>query len=408
MIILTAVGIALFVAGFILTGILLSPIYAFRSADAFEKGEKWFIIFTRRRPNRLMQRIKGTDSQGKPVDFIGIIPRGRTYRGETPAGKAAGLTKDNPDYWWLENEDNVLAKENNHRFAIVRLWVWYINLFSDVALVGLRILYDIDRYPIEKIRFHKKTGSEGKEEYTIDPPDTKEVSNHVRIAPFQWAVSIVGAETHDRVSWSLLLVVNVKSRNPWLTLHNHENWSQFLTSALVDSVVRGLRDLTLPDVVGLAKEGLSNEARDKIIRPVYEVERRLLTVIGLEFDRTADLDAADYSGAVQLLAVDPQFLNPADTLAFTQPWRAKQQAEEEVTLGKAEAERESTVIGAVAEKVKAYGEAGMFVQRMQALENAAKTGKSTIIFDTGDSKTSNIEKLLALQIEERLNKKEDE
>lgn len=399
--------IGAFLLGFAAVAFLFSPLYAFRSAEAFDKSngkEEWFVIFVRRRPNRLMQRIRGTGRSGRPLDFIGIVPPGRNFYGETQAGRSEGLTKDYPKYWELVEDASGARAPTGveiNRSWIIRLWMWYVNLFSDVVLVGVRKLYGIYTYPIEKIRYHKKTGSGGSDEYDIEPPNLDEVSNHVRITPFQWAVAILQAETHDRVSWTLLLVANLKSKNPWLTLHNHENWSQFVTSALVDSAMRGLRNLDIEDIVGLAEtDDLSDEARDKIIEPVYHIEPRLLQVVGLEFDRTVDLKAAGYSGGVQIVSIKVSLDTDEDRKAFRQPWRAEQEARAEVTLGKAEAKREGMVIDAVAKKVEKYGDAGMLVQRMQALENSAKTGKSTLVFDSG-SQTSNAEKLLALLVAER-------
>lgn len=393
-----------FFSAFALALAALSPLYAIRSADAFERGEKWLVIFVRRRPNRLMQRIKGSGSNGKPLDFIGIIPRGKTFEGETTTG--VGLTKGDPGYWKIVAVDGANAPTGVeiHRFLIVRLWMTYVNLFTDVSLVGVRKLYDIYVYTIEKIRYHKKTagGPVGgnDDEYNITPPNPAEQSNHVRITAFQWAVTILGAETKDRLSWSMLVVANVRSINPWVTLHNHENWSQFLTTALVDSLVRGLRNLNIVDIMALASGATSDEANDKIIRPVYEIEDRLRNIIGLEFDKSADLHAPGYSGAVQVLFVEPRFKTEEDKQSFTRVWRAEQDAQAERTLGDAEAYRESTVIDAVAKVVKANEGAGELVQRMQALENAAKTGKSTLIFDTG-SQTNNTDKLLALLVEQR-------
>ena len=395
----------LFITVLALTLIILSPLYAIRSADAFNRGEKWLIIFVRRDTNRLMQRIKGDDSKGKPLDFIGIIPRGKTFYGETEDG--SGLAKGDPAYWEIKDVPGAEATTGIriHSSPLVRLWMLYINMFTDVALVGVRKLYDIYTYKIGKIRYEKRTeeGAVGgnEEEYKIFPPSTTELSNHVRITPFDWAVTILGAETKDRLSWSMLVVANVKSINPWVTLHNHENWSQFLTTALVDSLVRGLRSLELADIMSISADAGSAEARDKIIRPAYQIEGRLRKVIGLEFDKNADLDDPGYSGAIQILFIEPRFKTNEDRDAFTRVWRAEQEAKSERTLGDAEAYRESKVIEMVADAVAKHPGAGELVQRMQALENAAKAGKSTLIFDTGGNQTSQTDKLLALLVAQK-------
>lgn len=398
-----------FVLAFILGMVAFSPAYAIRSADAFARGDKWLLIFTRRKANRLMQRIKGDEDHGKPIDFIGIVPPGLNFYGETNEGRAEELTREHPKFWGLVRDPTAARAPTGieiHRFWFVRLWMAYINIFTDVILVGPRKLFDIYTYSLEKTRYRKKT--EGAlDEYIVTAPDPSERSNHVRISPFQWPVMILGAETHDRVSWSILVVANLRSVNPWMTLHNHENWSQFTTTTLVDALVRGLRNLTLSDVMGLVQQAdpagaITDEQRDKIIRPVYDTENRLTSVVGLVFDEASDLDEPGYSGAIQLMSVEPTFRHKEDEAFFTRAWRARQEADAQLIEGEAEALRESIVIGAVATEVAKHGKAGELTQRMQALENAAKTGKSTLIFDTGNGPgTSQTDKLLSLLVEQK-------
>lgn len=409
-------SVLFFLLGFAAVLFAFSPIYAVRSANAYEKAKEensrrglWFVVFKLRKPNRLYQRDKGD----RPVDFVGLIPPGRNFAGEINPGQ---YSKDQEEYWQLEETPG--DREHHpgvevHKFWIVRLWVWYINLFYDVALVGIKSLIKVHWYPIEKTRYKKAQrealggGRETIYEVILPAsPETPELSDHVRIAPFDWVVAVDGAETTDRLSWNMLLVVNMQSHNPWLQLNNHENWSRFLSNAITDAAVRGLRKLTIDDIMMLATEedggSQGDEARDKIIASILAINERLYKIIGLRFANTAETESKEYSGDVQILSIEPRFRNEEDRKAFTQKWRAEQQAQEERILGDAEAYRESKVIGEVAEKVQEHGEAGALVQRMQALENAAKTGKSTIVFDTGSGNTSNIEKLLALQLEERL------
>jgi|GEM_PF-2678099 len=397
------------VSAFLITLFLFSPIYALRSAEATDRGEEWFIIFTFRRANRLLQR----DKNERPVDYLGLIPPGKTFKGD---GNAK-LPKEDPRYWELYIKKGVSPPVwiRIHKFWFVRLWMRYVNLWVDVGLVGVRRIFSLHWYEIEKTRYEKVVEADASTPgdrtlYRIKPPaplDEPEISNHVRTAPFQWVVPIVGAKTKDRLSWDMLLVAQVRSVNPWLQLNNHESWSQFLSTTIADAAVRGLRDLTIDEVVGLASEGSksNDEARDKIISSIYHADDRLKKVVGLAFDEVPSKRKTGYSGSVQILYINAYFANTEDRLSFTQPWRAEQEAAAERSLGDAEAYRESHVIDAVAAKVKEHGDAGQHVQRMQTIENAAKFGNS-LIFDTANQ-ISNDERLLAL-IEQRLRQRNGE
>ncbi len=405
----------------------ISPLYAQRSAEEFErisstpgawKTEQFpLIIFMFRTQNRFYQREKGNT----PVDFVGLVQKGEEIiLGETPGRR--NLTPENPGFWALEEVDDPTLPSKvgpYHRFSLIRLWVAYINLFTDVALIGVRKFYRIRWYPIEKTRYTKsvqkiETG-ETKTSYEIippAPPADPEYSNHIRVAPFDWAVAISNAETKDRFAWAFLIVVNVECMNPWITLNNHENWSRFLTQAVTDAIVRALRRLELKDVIGLGPESspdsptstpvkLGDEGRDQVISAVYAIDKRLKEIIGLELSMSADLLSEEYSGAVQILSAEPVFRTEKDKQAFMQIWRAEQEAEAKIILGKAEATSEALVVEKVAEAVAKNGEAGLAVQRMQSIERAAETGKSTLLFDTGEAKTSNTDKLLAMLVAER-------
>lgn len=413
------IGIALFFVS-------ISPLYAQRSAEEFErinstpgawKTEQFpLIIFMFRTQNRFYQREKGNT----PVDFVGLVQKGEeTVQGEIDRGN---LTPQNPGFWTIRDTDDPTLSSKvgpYHRFSLIRLWVAYINLFSDVALIGVRKFYRIRWYPIEKTRYTKsvqkiETG-ETKTNYEIIPPASSthpEHSNHIRVAPFDWAIAISNAETKDRFAWAFLIVVNVECMNPWTTLNNHENWSRFLTQAVTDSIVRALRRLNLEDVIGLGPESrpdsstgspvkLGDEGRDQVTSAVYAIDKRLQEIIGLKLSMSADLHSKEYSGAVQILSAEPVFRTEQDKQAFMRVWRAKQEAEAEVILGEAEAAREALVVEKVAEAVARTGEAGLAVQRMQSVERAAAAGKSTVVFDTGEAKTSNTDKLLAMLVAER-------
>jgi regulator of protease activity HflC (stomatin/prohibitin superfamily) len=171
-----------------------------------------------------------------------------------------------------------------------------------------------------------------------------------------------------------------------------------------------LRQLKTANILALSEAQTptaSAEARDLIVKAIEAVNGRIRHVTGFEFDKAAEIDAKEYSGGIQILAIEPRLDTPEDRLAFLQSWRADQKAAELRKMKSAEADGEAEVIKKVGKEVKELGPVGELIQRYQALENAATAGKSTIIFDSGGpSGSSKLEGLVAATLDKLEKEKE--
>lgn len=412
-----------FSLGFLATCTALSPAYARRSADAFKLDthgdrKRWLITFARRKPNRLMQRI----NQDTPVDYIGMLPPNTMYYGETAeaALKMPVRSKELPEYWDIVPQSDKYLGDRPERFQsfwFMRWLVKYINFFAKVNLIGLRGYYDVTTMSIEKMRYEQKTDNEGNVYYDLIPPRKDEITDHVRTGPFQWVVQVVKAETQDGVQWNVLLVVNPFCINPARAFNKTENWSQFLSNAIKDVTRRAFQTLKTDEVIHIDKGKVGHaEAGDQVVQAIYQVDNTLRNQIGFTLSKAAAIDSEEYSGGVQILAIDPYFKEKEDEKAFRAVWRAVREAEamtklsegekeREINLGKGEADRESRVFKAMAdaaaEVAKKHPEHAELVQRLQALENVAKHG-NTMFFDTsmGASGGDTTTKMLAAILKE--------
>lgn len=364
--------------------LLFSPRYANRSAQAYENSrERWTVIFVQRPPNILRARKKGR----RIIDFVGNMPVGQTFGGVLTGST---LVPEQDEFWEIVSVPGAEAPVGVevHKLISVRLWVNYINLWYDVALVGVKNMFDIHEYEIEKSRLIKKKDATGRVVVEVIPPVPNETSDHVRIKPQRWVVPIPGGELKkSRIPLDLVSVFYVRSCNPMRQLRNQESWSQFINSGGIDIGLRALRTLTdtaIFDITPQATGGL--EGQDPINQELRKINKRLQDVVGLVIDDSARPEEDDYSGGVQLVAIDPIFRTEAEEKAFSAEWVAEREGLAEKvrqTLeGQGEADREARVTRAVALMVKRYGEAGVVARETDALERVA-TNKATVIANFG-------------------------
>lgn len=429
------IGLLILFYGIFVVLFLLSPIYARLSAEAFERGENWLVVFIKPQPNRMSQR----DKAGRPSGFVGIPPPQRDLMGYLIPGinpsddprfgnivdldilknleglDTAPSDKNGEEWEKLEREypDTMLglrpadleelwklaktgggrktsSPDRIHKYWPIRLWVRYINLWGYYSLVGVRWFWSIKRYPLPKVRIKEHIGPDGSITYEFEdsepgtdpenPTTDPNWSDHVRTGPFTWPV-VVEVILSDGTRWRFIVVVNVRFKNLWLPFNRHERWGQFLSQTIRDAVVRTCRGLKTKDIMGLeedeeGKKGKSAEARDKLTQAVYATEARLLEVIGLRFDVGKENGSSQgknkYKGAVQITSIKFVAQSNDDQDALTAPWRGERKGQEEAT-------RESKVIKKVGRVVRKLKQYGLATQAYQALENVAKDKGNTIV-----------------------------
>ncbi len=399
------------VVAFLLTLVILSPVYAGRSANAYERGDKSYLItFVKRPPNRLYLRKKAE----KYIDFVGHVLPGRQYRGLLEPG----LSPDSNEYWHLieckkdgeqrptgtslqtltEEQKKALnlrdrVRPNDkpplgvevHKSVLVRLWVWYINMFYDVALVGVRWIFEVNERHIEKFRLRRVTDEvTGRSKFVLEPPRPDELTNHVRTAPERWVVAVPSGEVKGaRIPIDLIVILYIRTINPMLQERNQANWSQFVNDAAVDIAIRALASLTDSAIFDLDADltkGL--EASDPLNQEIRRIRTRLETSVGITIDDSTTVEDGEYSGGVQIVSKDPILEGEGVEEAFRAPWVAERRKKATILEGEAEADKEARVTREVAKAIQESGDAGVVARETDAIGHAAEAAKNATLMAT--------------------------
>lgn len=363
--------------------------------------------------HHFFMRTKGD----RPHDFLGHFPEGVAFLRDMQPSRG----RNDPQAWQVYDEDNYVLEDRNgnpipfiHKEpwqynVLLRPFMRWVNVFTNVVLVGFPGFFQISSYEIEKIRVQKVTKPEGQTMFVVVPPRVGELSNHNRTGPFQWVVFIPGsgAKSRDGVGWDILLTLQLRCINPWIARNRHESWSQFINATVIDAIVRCLRGMSTNEVLSLAGDQAvaSEEARDRLALAVRNIQARIQETAGHVIDDSAAVDDEAMSGGVQILSIEPNLRTDADRDAFLQAWRAEQKAAEIRTTKAAEAEGEAGVYRETIAAIAEHGEVGEQALRYQSMVDAALGGKSTLLFDSGDGRGNaygRLEQLLAT-VADRLN-----
>ncbi len=373
-------------AVFFLSGCLLvvMPLYAVQSANAFDRGEQTFVTFVKRYRNRLFLRKKGE----KYLDLVGHMLPDRTFKGLLDPA----LNREQNEFWRIVECNGAEAPVGSevHKLLTVRLLLWYINIWYDVALIGVRGLVEVNERPIEKWRIESRVGKDSETgadttmpKVHIIPPRRGETTNHIRTAPERWVVYVEQGEVKGAyIPVDTIVIFYIRSINPMQQERYQGIWSQFLNDAAVDIVLRAQRGLTMAQIFDLnidTKGTVGAEANDLLVQEIRRIKRRLEENIGITIDDAAQPDEADYSGGVQIRALTIHTRSQKEAEALSAPWVAERQGKAKETLGKAEAVAEAAVTDAVAQAIKEHGEAGVIARETDAVAHAAGEAKNATL-----------------------------
>ncbi|MBI5793787.1 hypothetical protein HZA87_01730 [Candidatus Uhrbacteria bacterium] len=228
-----------------------------------------------------------------------------------------------------------------------------------------------------------------------------EPTDFIYVADFTYAITTSGAETKDRIPTDELTLVTVAIRNPYRALFSGEDWMRRITSAINRHVRNFVSSKGYDELISLAeKKGAggsvsvaetSNIWSSEFSIPIIALSsllsdetedspapRGLHDRYGVEI-RTADLQSVELSGSPE---AKRQHLE-----AVTKKYTATQEAAAETIKGQAKAavvqmmgEKEAHALNARLKVIKEFGDAGMTLAGLDAIQESSKGPGNTIIW----------------------------
>lgn len=249
----------------------------------------------------------------------------------------------------------------------------------------------------------------------------KERTRFIYVADFTYAIRTTGAETSDLLPVDLLTLVTVAVRNPYHAMFSGEDWMQRITAAInlhvrtfvgnrnYDELIDPLRQKKNGDRQGdecgkdlgvtkseVAKpEKTAEDRQEKLETKWYEFSNPIIALndklsgdkpetkpsglkgrYGIKV-RTADLQTADLSGEGSKQNKEASIIK----------YIAKQKADAVRIEGQASAdviemtgEKEASSLTKRLDTIKNYGEAGLTLAQLDAMENASKGQGNTVVW----------------------------
>lgn len=345
-------------------------------------------FFIKREANKVFARTKGE----RPLDMIAYFEEGAS--GKTFHGYAHGGNPNAREYWQVINRHRRNMWATEYASAPLKPLVAAANLFSDVALVGFEDFYELKTTKLEKFGYEKKGDGTGPRFVIVPPNPETNISNHVRVTPFQWPIFIAGANTSDRLPWNILVVLQLQCVNPFVAFYTPEMWSQIVNTTVYSAVVEALQQMEGEDVLRLERNDhgeLMHRLADAILATNETLRRRTGHEIVVDAEA---VEGAHYNyNGVNFVSYEPRLETQEDQLAWLQVWRASQAATEIRLL----AEQTSTAIELEAEAAAKFGPIGDTLIRFRKLVEAVERGQvdPTFVVDATRGDMSRFEALVA-------------
>ncbi|MDE1919749.1 MAG: hypothetical protein KGH56_03595 [Patescibacteria group bacterium] len=230
-----------------------------------------------------------------------------------------------------------------------------------------------------------------------------EPTDFIYVADFTYAITTSGAETKDRMPTDELTLVTVAIRNPYRALFSGEDWMRRITAAINRHVRNFVSSKGYDELISLAeKKGVGKESNVSVAEtsriwssefslPIIALSnllpdetenspppRGLHDRYGVEI-RTADLQSVELSGSEKakeehLAAVTRKYTATQTAAAITIEGEAKAAVVEMMGAKEAEA------LSARLKIIKEFGDAGITLAGLDAIQESAKGPGNTIIW----------------------------
>lgn len=233
-------------------------------------------------------------------------------------------------------------------------------IFGGLRWIGIPFINTIHRYTFRWITIRPQTGEVIKREEKLD---------FILVRDDIYAVEVKGAESEGMVPLDIVLLLTMRSENPYKSLFKAQDWSEMIFNR---------SEATF-------REYVSSQSFEKLVKEKQAAGGELYSK--LESQGLLDKFLSDYG--IRIKAVEMKEIRPSGAHAkvFEEAAAKKWQAEKEQNKIEALADAEVNRIDKVYKKIREFGELGTAIRFMESLDKAGeKSGNWIIPF--GDIKTA--------------------
>lgn len=162
---------------------------------------------------------------------------------------------------------------------LVKPWAWYVYVTTGAVLVGLYPFWRVREYPLERTEI-KRDESQGSDNLRLTV--IRDISDHLRAREFLYPFRVAKADTADKISVNVVLVITAKVINPHKAAFAVDRWDYQLVNLATTAVTNFTRTRNL-DAVLTAKDTSEAQALNNAIMQIREDEIKYgIEITGVE------------------------------------------------------------------------------------------------------------------------------
>lgn len=245
---------------------------------------------------------------------------------------------------------------------------------SGLKWIGVPFIHSIHRYKFRWVSFEQ---AEEKGKLVQKTIPHEELIDYILVQDDVYYTFIRESETSDMIPVDVDLLLTIRIVNPYKALFRVQNWLEATLNQLKPVLRRYIASKKLAELIN-RKEGAAREFED------------LLHGAGAEIDteETGKVDIGDYLErhyGVRIKKVGFVNIDPTGERGkiyqelMSKKWEAERNKEQIMTLAEAEVER----LKMVYEKIESFGETGLFIRTLEAIQEAGKGQGNLVIFPFG-------------------------
>ncbi len=259
---------------------------------------------------------------------------------------------------WVKDEKGNIKEEE----YTIELWHQPPKWLGGLRLVGIPLIHTVHWYNFRWASF-EQIEEDGK--LTEKIKYTEKKIDYILAKDDVYYTFLKEAETAGMVPVNLGLLLTIRIVNPYLALYRVQDW--------LETVLNQVKPAFRRFVAGLQFE--------EIIQKEEKMEREY--DVFLQNSMIAEYSERNYGARLKkvgIVTIDPAGKRALDYVAAaTKKYEALRQSEQITTLAQADIERMDKIY----DKIKSFGDEGLFIRMTEAIEQAGKGPSNLVIFPFG-------------------------
>lgn len=245
---------------------------------------------------------------------------------------------------------------------------------SGLKWIGIPFINSIHEYKFRWVSFEQ---AEEKGKLVQKTISHEELIDYILVQDDVYYTFIRESETSDMIPVDVDLLLTIRIVNPYKALFRVQNWLEATLNQLKPVLRRYIANKTLNDLIN-KKEGVGREFEDLLRGAGAEIDTE-------EAGRVNIGDYLERHYGVRIKKVGFVNIDPAGERGkiyqelMSQKWEAERNKERILTLADAEVER----LKRVYEKIESFGDTGLFIRTLEAIQQTGQGEGNLVIFPFG-------------------------